>query len=127
VEACIALSILLLASEIVRLQRGEPSLTASWPWAVAFSFGLLHGLGFASALIDIGLPQGDVPVALFSFNVGVELGQLAFIAAVLGAMQLARQFRIPDVVESRLRAVTAYGVGTVAAFWFIERLAGFWA
>ena len=126
VEACIALSILLLASEIVRLQRGEKSLTASWPWAVAFVFGLLHGLGFASALIDIGLPQGDIPLALFTFNVGVEVGQLAFIAAVLGAMQLAKQFHVPAVVEGRLRTVTAYGVGTVAAFWFIERLAGFW-
>jgi hydrogenase/urease accessory protein HupE len=127
VEACIALSILLLASEILRRQRGEPSLTATWPWAVAFSFGLLHGLGFASALIDIGLPQGDVPLALLAFNIGVEVGQLAFIAAVLGVMQLAKQFRIPDVVEGRLRTVTAYGVGVVAAFWFIERLAGFWA
>jgi hydrogenase/urease accessory protein HupE len=127
VEACIALSILLLASEILRLQRGERSLTASWPWAVAFSFGLLHGLGFASALIDIGLPQGDVPLALLAFNIGVEVGQLAFIAAVLGVMQLARQFRMPDIVERPLRIVTAYGVGTVAAFWFVERLAGFWA
>jgi hydrogenase/urease accessory protein HupE len=84
VEACIALSILLLASEIVRLQKGKPSLTAAWPWAVAFSFGLVHGLGFASALIDIGLPQGDIPLALLTFNVGVEVGQLAFIALVLG-------------------------------------------
>jgi hydrogenase/urease accessory protein HupE len=127
VEACIALSILLLASEILRRQRGETSLTATWPWAVAFSFGLLHGLGFASALIDIGLPQGDVPIALLAFNIGVEVGQLAFIAAVLGVMQLAKQFRIPDIVECRLRTVTAYGVGVVAAFWFVERLAGFWA
>jgi hydrogenase/urease accessory protein HupE len=127
VEACIALSILLLASEILRRQRGEPSLTASWPWAVAFSFGLLHGLGFASALIDIGLPQGDVPLALLAFNVGVEVGQLAFIAAVLGVIQLGKQSRMPDIVESRLRTVTAYGVGTVAAFWFVERLVGFWA
>jgi hydrogenase/urease accessory protein HupE len=127
VEACIALSILLLASEILRRQRGEPSLTATWPWVVAFAFGLLHGLGFASALIDIGLPQGDVPIALLAFNIGVEVGQLAFIAAVLGVMQLARQFGIPDIVERRLRTVTAYGVGVVAAFWFVERLAGFWA
>jgi hydrogenase/urease accessory protein HupE len=127
VEACIALSILLLANEILRRQRGETSLTATWPWAVAFSFGLLHGLGFASALIDIGLPQGDVPIALLAFNIGVEVGQLAFIAAVLGVMQLAKQFRIPDIVECRLRTVTAYGVGVVAAFWFVERLAGFWA
>ena len=126
VEACIALSILLLASEIVRLQRGERSLTASWPWAVAFVFGLLHGLGFASALIDIGLPQGDIPLALFAFNAGVEVGQLAFIAAVLGVMQLDKQFNMPALVEGRLRTVTAYGVGTVAAFWFVERLAGFW-
>jgi hydrogenase/urease accessory protein HupE len=126
VEACIALSILLLASEILRLQRGQPSLTASWPWAVAFSFGLLHGFGFASALIDIGLPQGDVPVALLAFNVGVEVGQLAFIAVVLGAMRLAKQFRMPEIVESRLLTVTAYGVGAIAAFWFVERVAGFW-
>jgi hypothetical protein len=101
-------------------------LTASLPWAVAFSFGLLHGLGFASALIDIGLPQGDIPLALLTFNVGVEVGQLSFIAAVLGVMQLAKQLRVPDIFESRLRAFTAYGVGTVAAFWFFERLAGFW-
>ncbi len=94
---------------------------------MAFSFGLLHGLGFASALIDIGLPQGDVPLALLTFNVGVEVGQLSFIAAILGVMQLAKQFRIPDILEFRLRTVTAYGVGTVAAFWFIERFAGFWA
>jgi hydrogenase/urease accessory protein HupE len=126
VEACIALSILLLASEILRLQRGERSLTSSWPWAVAFLFGLLHGLGFASALIDIGLPQGDVPLALLAFNIGVEVGQLAFIAAVLSAILLAKQFRISDFGEGRLRTVTAYGVGTVAAFWFIERLVGFW-
>ena len=85
VEASIALSILLLACEIVRLRRGEASLTARWPWVVAFSFGLLHGFGFASALTEIGLPRGDIPLALFAFNVGVETGQLIFIAAVLGA------------------------------------------
>jgi hydrogenase/urease accessory protein HupE len=124
VEACIALSILLLASEIVRLQKGESSLTAAWPWAVAFSFGLVHGLGFASALIDIGLPQGDIPLALLTFNVGVEVGQLAFIALVLGVIELAR---MPAIVESWLRTVTAYGVGAVAAFWLIQRIASFWA
>ena len=79
VEAMIALSILLLACEIVRLQQGQISLTSRWPWIVAFSFGLLHGFGFASALTDIGLPQGDIPLALLSFNVGVEIGQLIFI------------------------------------------------
>src|SRR6516225_10935269 len=102
----IALSILLLAREIVRMQQGQISLTSRRPWIVAFSFGLLHGLGFASALIDIGLPQGDVPLALFTFNIGVEVGQLAFIAAVLGLAQLARQFRMPDIVEFRVRTVT---------------------
>jgi hydrogenase/urease accessory protein HupE len=127
VEACIALSILLLASEIVRLQTGEPSLIAAWPWAVAFSFGLLYGLGFASALIDIGLPPGDVPLALLTFNVGVEGGQLAFIVVVLGVIQLTKQLQMPGIVESPLRTVTACGVGALAAFWFIERLAGFWA
>jgi hydrogenase/urease accessory protein HupE len=126
VEACIALSILLVASEIARLQRSEPSLTASWPWAVAFAFGLLHGLGFASALIDIGLPQRDIPLALFAFNVGVEVGQLTFIAAVLGVMRLARRLPILAIAEYRLRTATSYVVGSVAAFWFVERLAGFW-
>ena len=86
VEATIALSILLLAGEAVRMQYGESSLTARWPWVVAFSFGLLHGFGFASALIDVGLPQVDVPLALLSFNVGVELGQIAFVAAMLAVM-----------------------------------------
>jgi len=80
-EATIALSIL-LASEIVRMQRGEASLTARWPWVVAFTFGLLHGSGFAGALTQIGLPSRDVPLALFAFTVGVELRQLAFIGAV---------------------------------------------
>ena len=127
VEACIALSILLLASEILRRQRGEQSLTASWPWAVAFSFGLLHGLGFASALIEIGIPQGEIPLALFTFNVGVEVGQLAFIGAVLGVMHLVKQFGMSDIAAFRLRTATAYGVGAVAAFWFIERLASFTA
>jgi HupE / UreJ protein len=115
-----------LASEIVRPQKGERSLTASFPWVVAFLFGLLHGLGFASALIDIDLPQGDIPLALLAFNVGVEVGQLAFIAAVLAVMKLAKRLPIPAKVPYQLKTVTAYGVGTVAAFWFIERLAGFW-
>ena len=125
VEACIALSILLLASEILRRQRGEPSLTATWPWAVAFSFGLLHGLGFASALIDIGLPQGDIPLALLTFNIGVEIGQLVFIGCVLGVLACATRITLPLAVERHALAVVTYAIGSVAAFWFIERLAGF--
>lgn len=127
VEAAIALSILLLAVEIVRLQRGEPSLTTRWPWVVAFSFGLLHGFGFASALADIGLPRGDVPLALFTFNVGIELGQLAFIAAVLGALALVNRLTGVAALEQYLRPAAPYAIGTLASFWFFERLAGFWS
>src|SRR5438046_7220426 len=79
VEGMIALSILLRAIEIVRIEREVPSMTARWPWVIAFTFGLLHGFGFASALSEIGMPHGDIPLALFSFNIGVELGQLGFI------------------------------------------------
>jgi HupE / UreJ protein len=101
------------------------SLTAHWPWLVAFSFGLLHGLGFAGALTEIGLPQGDIPLALFAFNVGVEAGQLIFIAAVLGALRLGRSIRFPAFVERRARLATTYAIGIMAGYWFIERLAGF--
>jgi hydrogenase/urease accessory protein HupE len=126
VEAAIALSILLLACEIVRLERGQASLTAKWPWVVAFSFGLLHGFGFASALTEIGLPRGDVPLALFSFNVGVELGQLAFIGVVFGALTAAKRIRLASVIGHRALPAATYAIGIVAAFWFFERLAGFW-
>jgi len=125
VEAAIALSVLLLAAELVRLERGRPSLTSRWPWLVAFSFGLLHGFGFAGALSAVGLPQGDVPLALFAFNVGVELGQLAFIAAVLAVLALARKLvRSPGVERIALRG-TSYAIGILAAFWLFERLAEF--
>jgi hydrogenase/urease accessory protein HupE len=125
VEAAIALSIVLLASEILRLRRGQPSLTARWPWIVAFSFGLLHGFGFASALADIGLPHGDVPLALFAFNVGVEIGQLMFIAAVLAVVAIAKHVAIPAPVRRHAVAATSYAIGILAAFWFIERVAAF--
>ncbi|WP_245006797.1 HupE/UreJ family protein [Pseudomonas mandelii] len=125
VEAAIALSILLLATEIARLRRGESSLTAKYPWAVAFTFGLLHGFGFASALTEIGLPRSDIPLALFAFNVGVEVGQLAFIAVVLTAWALVRRIALPDVVKQQALPVATYGIGTLAAFWLFERLAGF--
>lgn len=127
VEATIALSILLLAAEILRVRRGERSLTAKWPWVVAFSFGLLHGFGFAGALTAIGLPQGEVPLALFAFNAGVELGQLAFIAAVLALLALARRLPLPRPVAQHALPVATYLIGTLAAFWFLDRLAGFWA
>ena len=85
VEAVVALSIMFLAAELVRPKGAAPGLTARFPWVVAFAFGLLHGLGFARALLDIGLPEGEVPLALFAFNLGVEAGQLLFIALVLSA------------------------------------------
>jgi hydrogenase/urease accessory protein HupE len=125
VEATIALSILLLACEILRSDRGQASLTAQWPWLVAFSFGLLHGFGFASALTEIGLPQGDIPLALFAFNVGVEIGQLIFIAVVLGALRCVKLIRFPAIVERNARSVASYAIGSMAAYWFIDRLAGF--
>ncbi len=125
VEATIALSIILLACELVRLQRGESSLTARWPWVVAFSFGLLHGFGFASALTEIGLPRGDIPLALFAFNVGVEIGQLTFIALVLSAFALGRRIRFPTSIEGYALRAAPYAIGVLATFWFFERLAAF--
>jgi hydrogenase/urease accessory protein HupE len=121
VEATIALSIIFLASELLRDPAQRSGVTRSYPWLVAFSFGLLHGLGFAGALAEIGLPHGEIPLALFSFNVGVELGQLAFIVAVLSLSFLAQL-----LVQSRpawtLRAA-AYAIGSTAAYWVFERLA----
>ncbi|MGO8026575.1 HupE/UreJ family protein [Rhizobium leguminosarum] len=125
VEATIAFSILLLACEIIRMQRGKASLTARRPWLVAFAFGLLHGLGFAGALADLALPQSDIPLALLFFNVGVEIGQLAFIAAVIAVVWLARLLRYPPSVGRRAFATATYLIGTTAAFWFVERLSAF--
>lgn len=125
-EATIALSILLLACEVVRMERGESSLTARYPWSVAFLFGLLHGLGFAGALAGIGLPANDVPLALFAFNMGVELGQLAFIAAVLVVGWLLTHALQRYLASGRRYvSVVACGIGCMSAFWFFERLAAF--
>jgi hydrogenase/urease accessory protein HupE len=124
VEAMIALSIVFVAGEVVQGLRGSPGLTARAPWLVAFSFGLLHGLGFAGALAEVGLPQTAIPVALFTFNVGVEIGQLIFVTCMLGLGALVS--RMPARPSSRLRMLPAYGVGTVAMFWTIERVIAFW-
>lgn len=126
VEAMIALSIVFLAGELIRLQRGAVSLTAQRPWMIAFVFGLLHGFGFAGALTEIGLPQGDIPIALFAFNVGVETGQLAFIGVVLGAFALVRRIEFPATVVRRALPAATYAIGTLAAFWFFDRLLRFW-
>jgi hydrogenase/urease accessory protein HupE len=123
VEAVIALSIVFVAAEVIHARRGIEGLTARAPWIVAFTFGLLHGFGFAGALAEIGLPQGQIPLALFFFNVGVEAGQLLFVAAVLAVMALWRRARVtlPDWAG----LVPPYAIGSVAMFWVIERVAGF--
>jgi hydrogenase/urease accessory protein HupE len=119
-NAAIALSILFLGPEIVRADRGGTSLTIRQPWIAAFAFGLLHGFGFASGLTQIGLPQSDLPLALFSFNVGVELGQLGFVALVL---LLEKSFKILEISWPRIiRLLPAYSVGGLGAFWTIDRL-----
>lgn len=125
VEAAIAFSIVLVAAEIVRLHRGEPSLTARWPWVVAFAFGLLHGFGFASALSEIGLPGDDIPLALLAFNVGVELGQLLFIGTVLTVAALVRRLHVLDRLCSSAVRLAPFAIGSFAAFWFVERVAAF--
>jgi hydrogenase/urease accessory protein HupE len=121
VEAVIALSILFVAMEIVHWKQGRPGITRRWPWLVAFTFGLLHGFGFAGALSEIGLPEHAIPLALLFFNVGVELGQLAFIAAVLLAWALLKRIEWPQWAWR----VPVYTIGSMAAFWTIERIAGF--
>lgn len=123
VEAIIALSIVFVAAEAVHALRGKSCLTARAPWVVAFSFGLLHGLGFAGALAEIGLPQNAIPLALFMFNVGVELGQLAFVALALAAWVLWRRLRLP--VTGRTRLAVPYAIGSIATFWLFQRVVAF--
>lgn len=125
VEAIIVLSIVFVAAEIVRGRMGKPGLTARLPWIVAFTFGLLHGFGFAGALSEIGLPQSAIPLALLTFNVGVEAGQLLFVSAVLVLYSVARRVQ-PTPPEWAWRVPT-YAIGGVAAYWLIERVVGFWA
>lgn len=120
IEAAIALSILFLGIEIMRAREGLTSLGIRHPWVVAFAFGLLHGFGFASALSSAGLPAADIPAALVSFNVGVELGQLAFVAVVLlvAAALRALPVRWPKAAD----LLPAYVVGSLGAFWTVQRL-----
>ena len=130
VEAVIALSIMFLAAEQLRPGEAGLRLTARFPWVVSFAFGLLHGLGFARALLDIGLPEGDVPLALFAFNLGVEVGQLLFIGAVV-ALAFALRRLVPPLLPAVLtrgrpaQRLLGYGIGSVAAFWFVARVAAF--
>jgi len=122
-EAIIALSILFLASEIVHKHNGAIGITERYPWVIAFNFGLFHGLGFAGALSEIGVPQHEVPLALLMFNVGVESGQLLFIAIVLSLMALLS--RLPLTAPKGAWRMLPYAIGSVAAFWTIERVSTF--
>jgi hypothetical protein len=120
-NVAIALSILFLGPEIVRVWRGETSFTIRHPWVVAFLFGLLHGFGFASGLTAMGLPKAEIPLALLLFNIGVELGQVAFVVLVL---LLERSFRALQVQWPRIVvALPGYAVGSLGAFWTIQRAA----
>jgi hydrogenase/urease accessory protein HupE len=121
VEAVIALSILFVAMEIVHWRQGRPGVTRRWPWLVAFTFGLLHGFGFAGALSEIGLPEHAIPLALLFFNIGVEIGQLLFIGAVFALSLLLRRAAWPGWAWR----VPVYAIGSLAAFWTIQRIAGF--
>ncbi|MEE8469583.1 MAG: HupE/UreJ family protein [Planctomycetota bacterium] len=123
VEAVIALSIVFVAAEIVHGLRGREGLTARSPWIVALVFGLLHGLGFAGALHEVGLPEHAIPVALFLFNVGVEAGQLLFVAGALTLLALVR--RVVSVPPRWAEWVPAYGIGSVAMYWTIQRVSTF--
>jgi len=127
VEATIALSVVFVADEIVQQQRGREGLASKQPWLVAFAFGLLHGLGFAGALAEIGLPANAIPLALLFFNIGVEIGQLLFIAAVLVAWRLLSRLASSQIDLRRAALVPAYLIGGIASYWVIERISGFWA
>jgi hydrogenase/urease accessory protein HupE len=127
IEATIALSIAFVAAEIIHSRQGKPGLTERYPWVVAFTFGLLHGFGFAGALAEVGLPQTSIPIALLFFNVGVEIGQLLFIACLFAAVMLARQItgRISVPRPVWAWAVLPYAIGSLAVFWVIQRTADF--
>jgi len=123
IDAAIALSIAFVAAEIIRAREGKAGIAARAPWVVAFVFGLLHGFGFAGALSEVGLPADHIPVALLFFNVGVEIGQLIFVAIVLA---LAAFFRLARHPLPRWAALAPpYLIGTLAMFWVIQRVSVF--
>jgi hydrogenase/urease accessory protein HupE len=123
VEATIALSIVFVAAEILRGRAGQPGLTQRAPWVVAFAFGLIHGLGFASGLSEAGLPVAHIPTALFFFSIGVETGHFLFIGVVLSLSALARRVTLPAPRWAQL--LPPYAIGSVAMFWVIQRTLSF--
>jgi hypothetical protein len=136
VEAAIALSIVFVAAEVLHRGEGRAGLAARKPWVVAFVFGLLHGLGFAGALREVGLPEHAIPLALAFFNIGVEFGQLLFVGVVFvlfrgfkqlpGRAAAERQSSAWHVAAS-VSTPAAYVIGPLAAFWVFERVYGFWS
>lgn len=123
IEACIALSIVFVAIEIIHGLQGRQGITQRRPWLVAFFFGLLHGLGFAAALTEIGLPQNAILIALLIFNVGVEVGQLIFVFSVFSVWLALKPLLLKR--QALYIKISAYGIGSLASFWLIERLANF--
>jgi len=123
VEAIIALSIVFVAAELLRARRGHAGIGMRAPWIVAFSFGLLHGLGFAGALGEVGLPQSHIPLALLFFSAGVEFGHFLFVGAVLLLSAVA--LRLRAFIPRWTHAVPAYGIGSIASVWVIQRVAAF--
>lgn len=119
VESVIALSILFLAVEIIKRKPGKMRLSERVPWVVAFGFGLLHGFGFAGALKEIGLPEQDISVALFTFNLGVEVGQIMIVALTLILLEALR--RISEAVQTTVIKFATYAIGITASYWFMER------
>jgi hydrogenase/urease accessory protein HupE len=127
VEAIIALSIVFVASEIIHQWQGREGLTSRKPWVVAITFGLLHGLGFAGALAEVGLPENSIPLALLFFNIGVEIGQVFFIVVVLAIYQALSKLLAGRFDLARLAPAQAYAIGGWASYWLFERVSGFWA
>jgi hydrogenase/urease accessory protein HupE len=120
IEALVAFSIVFVALELVRAYRGQFGLTARYPWLIAFTFGLLHGFAFAGSLAQIGLPEHNIPLSLLLFNIGVELGQLLFVMAVLSLIWLLR--RLPRGLPHWTTWIPPYAIGGLASFWVIQRL-----
>jgi len=122
VEVLIALSIFILAVELTRDQKFAPTLMHRYPWVIALAFGLLHGLGFAGALSQIGLPVGEIPLALFAFNVGIEVGQLLFVVIILTFQVMIKYTPVP--IPARSVLVPTYLIGGLSVYWIFDRVSG---
>lgn len=125
IEALIALSIVVVAAEVVLANRGQTGVAIRWPWLISFGFGLLHGFGFAGALREIGLPSDAVPAALLFFNLGVEAGQVIFIAGLIAILWITRS--VVPASEMAIKRVAPVLIGVMAGFWAVERTLAIWS